>query len=260
MDDKKTKTALITGASSGIGEVFAKKLASLGYNLVLTARRKNLLEKLACRLEAKYSVNAEVLTADLSKLTDIIKLEKQIALMNDLYILINNAGFGTSPGYFYKSNIDKETDMITVHITAMLRLTHAALPKMISHGEGVIINVSSMAGFTPVPKGINYGATKCFMSFFSEGLSAELKGTGVKVQALCPGFTYTGFHDTSEYKSDHRDKIPKILWMNAEDVVNESMEALNKNKVIVIPGFKNRLLKTMKPVIKPIINIKAKAR
>lgn len=250
---KERKTAFITGASSGIGEVFARRLAEDGYNLVLTARRGELLQKLAAELQARYLIKTEIILADLSKLSDIQRLEKHISNMKNLEMLINNAGFGTKTGNFDQSDIDKQTDMITVHITAPVRLCRAALPVMTANKKGFIINVSSMASFTPIPKGINYGATKTYLNFFSEGLQRELDGKNIKVQALCPGFTYTGFHDTEEFEPNHRDHIPKTMWSSAESVVEESLRALKKNKVIVVPGFKNRLFVGLRPIIQPLI-------
>lgn len=248
-----SKTAFITGASSGIGESFAKKLAELGYDLILTSRRGELLEKLARELEQKYGIGAETITADLSKLADIQKLEKHLAGVKNPEMLINNAGFGVRSGDFARTDIEKQTAMITVHITAPMRLCRAALPNMISNGKGFIINVSSVAAFTPIPKGINYGATKNYLNFFSVGLQRELKGTGVKVQALCPGFTYSGFHDTEEFEPHHRDQFPKIMWSSAEEVVDESLKALKSKKVIFIPGAKNRLFVSLRPLLTPFI-------
>lgn len=248
-----TKTAFVTGASSGIGESFARKLAERGYDLILTARRGELLEKLARELEQKYEITAETITADLSKLPDIQKIEKHIAGIKNLGILINNAGFGVRAGDFAQTDIEKQTNMITVHITAPMRLCRAALPNMISNRNGFIINVSSMAAFTPIPKGINYGATKNYLNFFSVGLQRELKGTGVKVQALCPGFTYTGFHDTEEFEPNHRGQFPKTMWSSAEEVVEESLCALKSKKVVFIPGVKNRLFISLRPLLTPLI-------
>lgn len=253
MKTKENKTALITGASSGIGKVFAEKLAALGWNLILVARRKALLEKLAVELNGKYLIKVEVFSADLSQIEDIKKLEKLIIHEKNLQMLVNNAGFGVKVGSFVESDIEKQTDMINVHITATMRLCRTVLPVMLAQKKGYIINVSSIAAFAPIPEGINYGATKNYIVSLSEWLQIELKGTNIKVQALCPGFTYTGFHDTEEFEQNHRSRKPKMMWSSAEKVVEESLRALKRNKVIIIPGLKNRIMVKLCPMVKPLI-------
>lgn len=233
-------TALITGASSGIGAAFARRLAAEGYDLVLVARREARLAALAAELQQRYPIRAEVLAADLAKPTDVERVEQRLAALSELSLLINNAGFGTA-GFFSQSDLARELDMIQVHLTTSLRLSRAALPGLIARRRGAIINVSSSAAFFPTPGAATYCASKSYLNVFSEALQAELAGTGVRVQALCPGFTYTEFHDTPEYKDFDRARIPKFLWMTAEAVVSASLQALGQGQVICIPGWHYRL-------------------
>ena len=235
-----SRTALITGASSGIGAAFARSLAAQGYHLILVARREAQLRSLADELHRKFNVRARVFPADLSDPTQVKRLETLIAETGDLEILINNAGFGV-PGKFAEIQAERNVEMIQVHVVATVRLCRAALPGMIFRGRGAIINVSSVAAFMATPRNATYSATKAYLNVFSEGLQDEIKGTGVRVQALCPGLTHTEFHDRPGYE-DYKTKIPRLLWMSAEDVVRESLDALKKNRVICVPGFKNRVI------------------
>jgi short-subunit dehydrogenase len=227
--------ALITGASSGIGEMYARRLAAGGFDLALVARREDRLKALADELTAAHGIQADVVAADLSKNKGVAQVTEHIEAHPDLTLLINNAGFGKR-GKFVEADLEDQLDMVRVHIIATVKLTRAALPGMIQQGRGAIINVSSVAAFFPSAGGATYSASKVYLNNFSEALSAELDGTGVKVQALCPGFTYTEFHDTPEYSDFDRQEIPGALWMPAEDVVDESLAALSGDKVIVIPG------------------------
>lgn len=225
-------TALVTGASSGIGTVFARALARQGYNLILVARRQERLQAVADELEAAYPVRAEVLGADLTDPIDLERVAERIAEVPDLDLLVNNAGFGTG-GYFAEVDLQPELQMIRLHIIASVRLAHAALPGMLQRGRGGIINVSSVAGLIPLQGNATYGATKSYLNFFTHSLNAELAGTGVRVEALCPGFTYSEFHDVNGME---RSTIPRILWCRAEDVVAESLQGLREGRELVIPG------------------------
>lgn len=238
---KHNRSALVTGASSGIGETFARKLAAQGYDLILVARRQNRLEALAQEFERNYSVAVEIVVADLANEQDMIRVENHIRKTEDLDILINNAGFGTS-GSFADMAIKKTINMIHVHVMASTRFTWTALQGMLKRNRGIIINVSSMAIFLPFPTAVNYCSTKAYLNMFSESLQNQVKGTNIKVQALCPGFTYTGFHDTEEYQDFDRSMFPKWLWMTSEEVVEQSLHALSGKKVIFVPGMKNRIL------------------
>ena len=234
--------AAITGASSGIGEAFARKLAGMGTRLILIARRKERLEKLALELP-----HAEVLKADLSADTDLKAVEYRLAEESRLEFLVNNAGFGV-PGLFWEAGPEDLDKIHRVHINATERLTRAALKGMVERRKGNIINVSSVAGFLHTPYSVSYCATKTWINHFTEGLYLELKSvrSPVCVQALCPGFTYTEFHDVIGMD---RSSIPRSLWMTAEEVVDISLRGLNRNKLIVVPGWRYRLFLSIFPRI-----------
>jgi uncharacterized protein len=233
--NKSMPVALVTGASSGIGEVFARKLGGKGYHVILVARRKGRLEKLATELPS-----AEVLVADLAIDSDLHAVERRMETEPNLEFLVNNAGFGI-PGNYHSSDVDAQEKMHRLHIIAIGRLTHAALRGMIDRSSGNIINVSSVAGFLQAPSSVSYNASKAWINSFTTGLYLELKSiqSPVRVQALCPGFTYTEFQETAGVD---RATIPKILWMSAEDVVDASLRGLERDRLFVIPGWCYRLL------------------
>lgn len=234
-------TALITGASSGIGAEFARALAGRGYNLILVARRLDWLQALAAEL-TYGDVCAEAVAADLTRPDDVARLERCIAGREDLSLLVNNAGFG-AVGTFGGLPLERTLDMIDVHVAATTRLCYAALPDMLKRGKGGIINVSSVAAFMPTT--VNYCATKAYINVFSEALQMELRvaGSGIRVQALCPGLTHTEFHSAPEFKTDGAvTRAPDWMWMSAADVVKVSLRALGRGPVIVIPGWRNRLM------------------
>jgi short-subunit dehydrogenase len=234
-------TALVTGASSGIGEAFAKKLASWGYNVVLVARRLQKLESIAKELEQRHPIVAEALPADLATDSGVALVEKRIGKIPDLTMLVNNAGFGTQ-GAFADVDLGKSLAMIQVHVTASTRLVHAALPGMIARRKGTLINVSSPSAFIPLSGNMIYSATKSYLIAFSECLQLEVQAAGIKVQALCPGFTYTEFHSTAEFEEMDRSRLPNFMWMSAEETVERSLNALNNGEVVFVPGFVNCLL------------------
>jgi short-subunit dehydrogenase len=234
--------ALITGASSGIGAEFARQLAAAGFNLVLTARRQEKLAALASELQAAHNINAEVIPADLAQAEDVTRLEARIAELN-VAVLVNNAGFGTNfKGGLMNSNLEQQMAMLNVHIVATMRLCRAALPGMTERGSGIIINVSSISAFFPSPGDVNYPASKAYLNVFSQALQAEVLENGIIVQALCPGFTITEFHDTDKMTGFDREKVPSALWMSAEEVVSTSLNSLNPKHVICIPGRRYQLM------------------
>lgn len=235
-----SRTVLITGASSGIGAVFARHLAAKGFDPILVARRREKLDDLARSLEQQHGVSTEVLTADLSVPADVKRVGERIESLPGLDMLINNAGFGSRHS-FVELDLDMQLDMIHVHVVASVQLTHAALPKMIERRSGAVINVASLAAFVPMPRVVTYASTKAYLVTFSKALANELTGTGVRVQALCPGFTYTEFHDAAEFNGFDRSEIAKGLWMSTEDVVAESLRALDNGKPVCIPGWRNRI-------------------
>ena len=234
-----SKTALITGSSSGLGAEFAKQLASRGYNLVLTARREERLQRLAELVKSRYGVQVSVQPADLSKLTNIDRLVSTINSLPNLELLVNNAGFGTV-GRFHRVDADKELAMVNVHMVAPVLLCRAALPGMISRNHGAIINVASIAGLIPI-RNVLYYSSKAFLVSFTEALHAELRDSQVRVQALCPGLIQSEFHDTVEYSRFMRTSIPRFLWMTSEQVASESLKSLHHRNVICIPGYIYRL-------------------
>lgn len=237
-----TRIALITGASSGIGAAFARKLASLGYNLILVARREARLVQLATQLQQQFNIQAQALVADLSQSVAVERIERLIAELPTLELLVNNAGFGV-PGKFAEIPLDKTMAMIDVHVKTSTRLAFAALPVMMKRGKGAIINVASIGGFIPKPQDTVYCATKAYLISFSESLQGELADTGVHVQALCPGFVPTEFLDSPEYEQLHvKNQIPRWLWSPADAVVAESLRTLKRDQVVCIPEFKNRVL------------------
>jgi uncharacterized protein len=232
--------AVITGASSGLGSVFARKLAAQGSNLLLIARRRDRLDDLARQLMDAYPIAADVLAADLAREEDLRHVASRIEEIPDLALLVNNAGFGTR-GLFWETPFDRQQEMHQLHVTAAMTLMRAALPGMVARNAGGIINVSSVAAFLRSGGNASYCATKAWMNSFTESLYLELEGVGsrVAVQALCPGFTYTEFHDVVGVS---RDTIPKSWWMPAEFVVNESLKGLEARELFVIPGWRYKLL------------------
>jgi uncharacterized protein len=239
--DDRAGTAVVTGGSAGIGMAFAHSLGAQGYNLLLVARRADRLATVAAEVNGRFGVTVETMTADLSDTEDVTRVGGRMAEIRDLSLLVNNAGFGGG-GRFADSDLDHQLAMIEVHILATVRLTRAALPIMLARRHGGIINVASLAAFFPVPGGTTYSATKAYLLVFSQALSHEVRGQGVRVQALCPGFTHTEFHDASNYKGDERAMIPDFLWSDADAVVADSLAALRSGEVVCIPGFKNQAL------------------
>ncbi|MFH1700871.1 MAG: SDR family oxidoreductase [Candidatus Zixiibacteriota bacterium] len=230
-----SQTALITGASAGIGKVFAEKLAARGYNLILTSRRKHLLDLHAEAYTHTHRVSVETIAADLSSESGIDAVIERINNCDNLTLLINNAGFGT-PGRFHEYDINRQKDMLQVHVWAAIRLIHACLPGMIAQKKGNIINVASVASFTPSPTSGTYCASKAYLTMLSESLTMEYHDEGIVVQSLCPGFTRTEFHDAAGYTDEEMAKIPKWMWLSAEKVVDDSLAGMKKKKVIVVPG------------------------
>jgi short-subunit dehydrogenase len=227
---------LVTGASSGIGAAYARRLAAGGYDLILVARRKDRLEKLAEELETSHGVEAEALAADLTEDADFRMVEERIARAGSLEFLVNNAGFGTR-GLFFETDVEGQDRMHRLHVLATVRLSHAAVAGMVARGKGNLVNVSSVAAFGQSPGNAGYCATKAWMNSFTEGLYLDLAAIGspVKVQALCPGYTLTEFHDTSEIGRDH---VPESWWISADDVVAASLRGLARGKLVVVPGWR----------------------
>jgi uncharacterized protein len=230
------KLALVTGASAGIGAEFARQLAAAGARLILVARRRERLEALAAELRARHGVEVEVLQADLSRREDAHRVAARIAELKDLDLLVNNAGRG-SGDKFSRSELGPQLETLELNAVSGVILSRAALGVMIPRDRGFIVNVASVAAFTPYSWAM-YGSTKAFQVAFSENLAYELAPTGIRVQALCPGFTYTEFHDVIHMD---RSTIPKFMWMQAPPVVRTSLRALGRRKVVCVPGWRNKL-------------------
>ncbi len=229
--------AAVTGASAGIGAAFAAQLARRGYDLLLVARGADRLRVLGEALQREHAVAAEDFPCDLADPAGLRRLEDRLAGEPRLALLVNNAGFGAGRD-FLQVDADAHEAMIRVHLTATVRLTRASLPGMVERRGGAVINVSSVAGFLPRAGSVTYGASKSYLTFFTESLAAELAGTGVKVQALCPGLTHTEFHRRAGIDVGAK---PGWLWMSAEDVVACSLRCLDRGRVVCVPGFGNRL-------------------
>ncbi len=241
--------AVVTGASSGIGAAFARKLAARGYGLILVARREDRRRAIAEEVGDLYRVRVEAMRADLTIETDRNTVADRIRREPDLGLLVNNAGFGTL-GYFFETDVESQERMHRLHVLATVSLTHAAIANLFPRGKAGtgVINVSSVAAFAPSPQNVSYHATKAWMNAFTEGLATELAGRGspVTVQALCPGFTLSEFQDVAGID---RATIPASLWMTADFVVEESLRGFDRRKLIVIPGWRYKLLvATMKAI------------
>jgi uncharacterized protein len=229
--------ALITGPTSGLGAGFARRYAIDGYDLVLVARDVERLARLAAELHDEVGANIEVLPADLALPADRAKVADRLAA--GVRILVNNAGFGTS-GEFWTADLELLQRQLDVNVTAVMQLTHAALPPMLAARAGTVINVASVAGLLP-GRGSTYSASKAWVIAFSEGLANGLGGTGVGVHALCPGFVHTEFHERAGIDMAN---TPSFLWLEVEDVVRDCMADVAKGKVVIIPGLQYKALTT----------------
>lgn len=227
-------TALITGATSGIGKHFAQRLAADGYDLVLVARTEERLERIAADLHFGNGVSVEVIVADLSKLPDTRRVERRLALGVDL--LVNNAGLGLYDGTFAQHAVDDEDRLLSVNVRAVMRLAHAALGPMLAHGSGDIINVSSVASFAPDAVAPTYAASKAWVTSFSQGLREQLVGSGVQVLALTPGLVPTEFQARAGVDA----RAPGLLWLDPDDVVDTALKDLGAGRGVSIPGLPYR--------------------
>jgi hypothetical protein len=229
-------TALVTGASAGLGAEFCRQLAARCDVIIAVARRGDRLAALAAELSDRVDVRC--LQADLGTIEGVAATMEVIRQQGPVRYLVNNAGFGTS-GNFATLSIESQRDMINLHIDATITLCRAAIPFMRETGGGAIINVSSLGSFVQGVGMAVYGASKAFINYYSAALQGELAGTGIEVQALCPGFTRTEFHDALSAKGFDRQRIPEQMWMTAPDVVAASLAALGSGKVVVVPGQDN---------------------
>jgi len=239
-----SRWALVTGASAGIGREFARQLAAMGYHLVLIARRADLLHALASELREAHGTASLVIPSDLSNTDAVRKIARQLEDAEiEIEFLVNNAGYGV-PGRFTQPDWDAHAAFIQVMMAAVCELSWRLLPAMQRRGRGYIINVASVAGLVPGSEGHTlYGASKSFLIRFSESLDLENRRYGVHVSALCPGFTYSEFHDVTGTR-ELVNRLPAIMWQQAGDVVAYGIDAVRRSppRVTAIPGRVYRLL------------------
>ena len=231
--------AVVTGASAGIGREFCLQLAASGHDLLVVARDGARLEALRRELEERHGIAVDVFPADLTLDDDVTRLVGLVAASPRLRLLVNNAGFGTR-GSLADASPARQEAMLKAHTMAPMRLSQAALPVLLKQGTGAIVNVSSVASFIYSPGNVNYCATKAYLTTFSEGLAAELRSSGVRVQALCPGFTRSEFHQRMEADTA---ALPRWMWLTAERVVRASLRNLRRRgPVVCVPSTRYKLM------------------
>ena len=252
-------TALITGATAGIGAEFARQLARRGDDLVLVARDTARLGAYADELRSAHRIACEVITADLTDRAQLAVVEARLSdTSRPIDLLVNNAGFAVNQ-LFVDGDLDAEQRMLDVLVVAVMRLTHAALPGMVGRGTGGVITVSSVAGFIA---GGTYSAAKSWATVFSESLARQLEGTGVRVMALCPGFTHTEFHQRGGIDVSH---LPDWMWLDAPDLVASALVDFRRRKPISVPSAQYKALSTLarylpRPVVRRASGIRGPDR
>lgn len=241
------QTALITGATSGIGAAYARRLAEDGYDLIITGRREAKIKALADELSTTYGNGVEIILIELSDSAQVDDLIENIT-DRDIHLLVNNAGFGTTK-FFFSETLELYEKMIHAHILAHLKIVYAILPEMIKKRAGTIINVSSAGAFLPSPKTVVYSGTKAFQVAFTESLYMELEGTGVQVQVVCPGLTKTDMHVRLGIPEDRIIDWGPFQWNSPQEVVECSLRCLKKKKILCLPGRLNRLQVFMRRLV-----------
>ena len=232
-------TALITGASAGIGAETARELASRGFGVTLVARREERLRELADDLTEEHGVRTEVLAADLGDAAGRKRVPADLEQKGlEVDVLVNNAGFGYA-GNFPGESADRQVEMVELNCAAVVDLAGRFLPAMIERGSGAVINIASTAAFQPMPKSATYGATKAFVLSFSEAVHSELKGTGVTMTAVCPGPVKTEFTEAAGIQGAD-ENLPDFFWMSAEQIAKDAVEAAAAGKRAIVPGKLNQ--------------------
>lgn len=233
MTQSRLGTALITGASSGIGAVYAERLARRGHDLILIARNRDRLNALAKRLSDETRCNIEVMAADLSDRADLARVEERLKTDASISLLVNNAGVGaTQP--LLESNVDKLEDLLTLNVNVLMRLTYAVVPGFVARGGGTLINIASIVGIAPELLNGVYGGSKAFVLAFSQSLRHELADKNVRVQAVLPGATATEFWGVAGTPLEH---LPEAIVMRAEDMVDAALSGLDQGEFITIPAL-----------------------
>jgi uncharacterized protein len=228
--------ALITGATAGIGATFARHLARAGYDLLLVARDADRLAATSDQLQQDFGVRATHLAADLAEPAGVAAVEEAIGAQ-PVELLVNNAGIGLNKS-FLRSTVDDEVRLLNLNVVAVMRLTHAAVPAMVERGRGSIINVSSVSGFAATMPGSTYPASKAWVTSFSEAVAMQVKHRGVRVMALCPGFTRTEFHQRAGIAAG---QMPGWVWLDADAVVRDGLRDLRKGKMVSVPSVRYKL-------------------
>jgi short-subunit dehydrogenase len=232
------KTALVTGATSGIGAAFARRLAVEGYDLVLVARDEARLTGFAADLTDRHKVGATVLAADLATPDGCVRVEQRLAdEAAPVDMLVNNAGISLNRA-FIRSNVEAEERLLRVNVHAVMRLTLAALPGMVQRRRGDVVNVSSVAGFGAAQSGSTYGASKAWVTNFSQSIAPSVRGDRVRVMALCPGYTRTEFHDRAGIDMSG---TPGWLWLSAEAVVRDGLHDLRRGRTVSVPDWRYKV-------------------
>jgi short-subunit dehydrogenase len=234
-----SSTALVTGASSGIGAAIARELAERGYSIALTARREERLQSLAKELASENGVTAEVFAADLGDPAERDRLAGELSSGGrSVEVLVNNAGFGHQAD-FVTSPRERMVEMVRLNVEAVVDLTSRFLPPMVERGRGAVINIASTGSFQPLPGSAVYGASKAFVLSFSEAIRTELRGSGVSVTAVCPGPVKTEFTEVAGV-GGVEERTPGAVWMSAEEIARHAVDGAKRDRRVVVPGVLNR--------------------